>query len=37
VRQPVQAASFDCAKAETADEKTVCADRALNDLEQRRF
>jgi uncharacterized protein len=33
VRQPVQAASFDCAKAETADEKTVCADRALNDLD----
>src|SRR5215217_8941772 len=30
-RQPVQAASFDCAKAETADEKIVCADRQLND------
>jgi len=29
--QPVQAASFDCAKAETADEKVVCADRQLND------
>ena len=29
--QPGSAASFDCAKAETADEKVVCADRALND------
>ena len=29
--QPGWAASFDCAKAETADEKTICADRALND------
>jgi uncharacterized protein len=29
--QPIQAASFDCAKAQTADEKAVCADRALND------
>ena len=29
--QPGWAASFDCAKAETADEKAVCADRALND------
>ncbi len=29
--QPGWAASFDCAKAETADEKVVCADRALND------
>ena len=29
--QPGSAASFDCAKAETADEKAVCADRALND------
>lgn len=26
-----QAASFDCDKAGTADEKAVCADRALND------
>ncbi|WP_457094120.1 lysozyme inhibitor LprI family protein [Microvirga sp. P5_D2] len=25
------AASFDCAKAETADEKAICADRQLND------
>jgi uncharacterized protein len=30
-RQPVHAASFDCAKAQTTDEKAVCADRALND------
>jgi uncharacterized protein len=29
--QPGWAASFDCAKAETADEKAICADRALND------
>lgn len=29
--QPAQAASFDCAKAETADEKAICADRRLND------
>jgi uncharacterized protein len=29
--QPGWAASFDCAKAETADEKAVCADRQLND------
>ena len=29
--QPAEAASFDCAKAETRDEKAVCADRALND------
>ncbi|WP_262028946.1 lysozyme inhibitor LprI family protein [Microvirga sp. Mcv34] len=29
--QPVQAASFDCAKSEKADEKAICADRALND------
>lgn len=28
---PSQAASFDCSKAETADEKAVCADRQLND------
>jgi uncharacterized protein len=28
---PVQAASFDCTRAETADEKAVCADRQLND------
>src|SRR5918994_2337397 len=31
VAQPGWAASFNCAKAETADEKAVCADRALND------
>src|SRR5919112_1098038 len=29
--QPGWAASFDCAKAGTGDEKAVCADRALND------
>jgi hypothetical protein len=29
--QPVQAASFDCAKAQTDDEKAICSDRALND------
>ncbi len=29
--QPGWAASFDCAKAETADERAVCADSALND------
>jgi uncharacterized protein len=29
--QSAEAASFDCAKAETPDEKAVCADRALND------
>ena len=29
--QPAGAASFDCAKAEAADEKAVCADRQLND------
>ncbi|KLK89874.1 hypothetical protein AA309_28870 [Microvirga vignae] len=29
--QPGWAASFDCAKAETADEKAICADRQLND------
>jgi len=31
VPQPSRAASFDCARAQTADEKAVCADRALND------
>lgn len=30
-RQPAQAASFDCSKAQTADEKTICVDQALND------
>lgn len=29
--QPIAAASFDWSKAETADEKAVCADRQLND------
>ena len=29
--QPGSAASFDCTKAATADERAVCADRALND------
>lgn len=28
---PASAASFDCAKARTADEKAICADRGLND------
>jgi len=28
---PASAASFDCAKAETADEKAICTDRKLND------
>ncbi|WP_029977701.1 lysozyme inhibitor LprI family protein [Pseudomonas sp. H1h] len=28
-----RAASFDCAKAKAADEKAVCANRALNDLD----
>ena len=28
---PGLAASFDCTKAETADEKAICADRQLND------
>ena len=31
--QPGWAASFDCAKAETADEKAICADRQLNDAD----
>src|SRR5690349_13592686 len=31
--QPGQAASFDCAKAETTDEKAICADRQLNDAD----
>ena len=29
--QPGWAVSFNCAKAETADEKAICADRQLND------
>ncbi len=28
-----QAASFDCAKAAGSDERTICADRTLNDLD----
>jgi uncharacterized protein len=31
--KPAQAASFDCSKAETVDEKAVCADRSLNDAD----
>ncbi len=30
-----QAASFDCARARAADEKAICADRALNDQDVR--
>ena len=30
---PIQAASFDCAKAESADEKAICADRTLDDAD----
>lgn len=30
-----QAASFDCEKASSADEKAICADRALNDKDVR--
>jgi uncharacterized protein len=33
VWQPAGAASFDCAKAESADEKATCADRQLNDAD----
>lgn len=29
--QPVRAASFDCSKAQTKDEKAICADQGLND------
>ncbi|SCY99009.1 lysozyme inhibitor LprI family protein [Microvirga guangxiensis] len=29
--RPSEAASFDCSKAEAADEKAICADRRLND------
>ncbi|HJV41028.1 lysozyme inhibitor LprI family protein [Caulobacter sp.] len=32
---PAAAASFDCRKARTADEKAICADRALNDQDVR--
>ena len=31
--QPTQAASFDCSKAAAPDEKTICADRQLNDAD----
>ena len=31
--QPSKAASFDCSKAETMDEKAICADRQLNDAD----
>jgi uncharacterized protein len=31
--QSIQAASFDCSKAESADEKAICADRQLNDAD----
>jgi uncharacterized protein len=31
--QPSKAASFDCSKAETADERAVCADGQLNDAD----
>lgn len=30
---PIQAASFDCAKAEAADEKAICTDRTLDDAD----
>lgn len=32
---PATAASFDCAKARQADEKAICANRALNDQDVR--
>lgn len=35
VAQPSHAASFDCNKAVTADEKSICADRSLNDKDVR--
>jgi uncharacterized protein len=31
--QPSEAASFDCSKAEAADEKAICADHQLNDAD----
>ncbi|MBM1172236.1 DUF1311 domain-containing protein [Microvirga arabica] len=31
--QPAAAASFDCSKAEAADEKAICADHQLNDAD----
>jgi uncharacterized protein len=31
--QPAAAASFDCGKAKTADEKAICADRTLSELD----
>jgi uncharacterized protein len=32
---PAAAASFDCARAVTADERAICADRSLNDRDVR--
>jgi uncharacterized protein len=32
---PATAASFDCRKARTADEKAICAERSLNDKDVR--
>jgi uncharacterized protein len=32
---PVRAASFDCAKARAPDERAICDDRSLNDLDVR--
>jgi uncharacterized protein len=31
--QPSEAASFECSKAEAADEKAICADHQLNDAD----
>lgn len=35
IAMPAAAASFDCRKARTADERAICADRALNDQDVR--
>ena len=35
VAVPASAASFDCNKARTADEKAICAERSLNDKDVR--
>jgi uncharacterized protein len=35
VALPASAASFDCRKARTADEKAICAERSLNDKDVR--
>ncbi len=35
VAMPAAAASFDCRKARTADEKAICAERSLNDKDVR--